>query len=66
MTTSQESALGDNVMKIAPDLGAHLNLLMQTVLFFYLNKFNHRVTDQMDWILANTAGTFSSTCKALN
>jgi len=25
-----------------------------------------RVTEQMDWILANTAGTFSSTCKALN
>jgi len=25
-----------------------------------------RVTDQMDWIVANTAGTFSSTCKALN
>jgi len=25
-----------------------------------------RVTEQMDWILDNTAGTFSSTCKALN
>jgi len=25
-----------------------------------------RVTEQIDWILANTAGTFSSTCKALN
>jgi len=25
-----------------------------------------RVTEKMDWILANTAGTFSSTCTALN
>jgi len=25
-----------------------------------------RVTEQMDWILANTNGTFSSTCEALN
>merc|ERR1719458_476167 len=25
-----------------------------------------RVTEKMDWILANTAGTFSSTCAALN
>jgi len=25
-----------------------------------------RVTEQMDWILTNTAGTFSSTCRALN
>jgi len=25
-----------------------------------------RVTEQMDWILANTGGTFSSTCAALN
>ena len=25
-----------------------------------------RVTSQMDWILANTAGTFSSECAALN
>jgi len=25
-----------------------------------------RVTEKMDWILANTWGTFSSTCKALN
>merc|ERR1712130_333719 len=25
-----------------------------------------RVTEEMDWILANTAGTFSSTCAALN
>ena len=27
---------------------------------------NRRVTERMDWILANTAGTFSSTCAALN
>merc|ERR1712037_362053 len=25
-----------------------------------------RVTEKMDWIVANTAGTFSSTCAALN
>ena len=25
-----------------------------------------RVTEKMNWILANTAGTFSSTCAALN
>merc|ERR1712045_6317 len=25
-----------------------------------------RVTEKMDWILANTAGTFDSTCAALN
>ena len=27
---------------------------------------NLRVTEKMSWILANTAGTFSSTCSALN
>jgi secreted trypsin-like serine protease len=25
-----------------------------------------RVTERMDWILKNTKGTFSTTCKALN
>ena len=30
------------------------------------DPINHRVTEKMDWILANTSGTFSSTCAALN
>ena len=30
------------------------------------DTFNQRVTEKMGWILANTAGTFSSTCTALN